>query len=82
MLEAFVAAAGGNVSGMDVVGDWSPVRVRGWLRRFLHLTEHPSLKVQPDVAAQCNEGTNLSLLNLLGAGVREAVPARVRRAAA
>jgi hypothetical protein len=61
ILDAFESACGGNLAGMDVVGDWSPVRVRGWLRRLLHLTEHPALTIDPATARRRNERTNLAL---------------------
>jgi hypothetical protein len=67
VLAAFLAAAGGNLLGMDVVGDWSPVRADGALRRVLHWTEHPPLTVDPAAAARTNEATNLALLRSLGA---------------
>ncbi|HYT93271.1 MAG TPA: hypothetical protein VEL76_31420 [Gemmataceae bacterium] len=85
VLEVFLAAAAGDLIGMDIVGDWSPVGVKGLLRRFLHLSEHPALDVSPAAAARCNEWTNLALLQLLRAHVREAVPEsplRVWRSAA
>jgi hypothetical protein len=62
ILEAFLRAAHGRLAGMDIVGDWSPVKVQGVLRRFLHLTEHPFLAVEPGDAAGRNEQTNLTLL--------------------
>ncbi len=61
VLEAFAAAAGGELAGMDVVGDWSPVRLRGWLRHLLHWTEHPSLTIHAEEAAHRNEPLNLLL---------------------
>jgi hypothetical protein len=85
ILEVFLAAAGHDLLGMDIVGDWSPVCVKGWLRRLLHLTEHPAQEVSPAEAVRCNEGTNLALLNLLEVRVLEAAPvepAKVRRPAA
>jgi len=69
-LHAFVAAARGNLAGMDITGDWSPVRVRGWLRRFMHWTEHPALAVDANDAARRNEQTNCALLD----AVRTALP--------
>jgi len=63
VLGAFVGAAAGNLAGMDVVGDWSPVRVQGMLRRFFHLTEHPPLAVNPHDATRRNEALNLALLD-------------------
>jgi arginase family enzyme len=65
VLDAFTAAAGGRLAGMDVTGDWSPVRVAGWFRTMFHLTEHPALAVDPDEARRCNERTNGRLLSLL-----------------
>lgn len=62
ILETFTHAAGGALSGMDVVGDWSPVRVHGWLRRMLHWTEHPPLALDAEEAARRNEALNLRLL--------------------
>jgi hypothetical protein len=76
VLEMFLRSAAGNLIGMDVVGDWSPVRLRGLLRRFLHWTEHPALAVDPEEAARRNERTNLTLLEtlqgLLGRTIRAA----------
>ncbi len=62
ILKGFVAAADGNLIGMDVVGDWSPVCVQGTFRRLFHWTEHPSLAVDPADAGRRNEATNLTLL--------------------
>jgi hypothetical protein len=67
ILAAFLSAARGNVAGMDVVGDWSPVRVRGALRHFLHLTEHPPLDIDPEAAIARNEAVNLGLLDMMRA---------------
>jgi hypothetical protein len=86
VLAAFVAAAG-NVSGVDVLGDWSPVRLGGALRRVLHWTEHPPLAVDPAEADRINERTNLvlfqSLVAILARGERrttQPAPAASRRA--
>ncbi len=62
VLEAFLMAADGIVAGIDVVGDWSPVRLQGIFRRLLHITEHPSLRIESFAATRVNEQTNLSLL--------------------
>jgi hypothetical protein len=51
-----------QLAGMDIVGDWSAVRVQGLFRQFWHLTEHPALKVDPIEACRCNEATNLTLM--------------------
>ena len=66
LLHAFVNAARGNVAGMDITGDWSPVRLRGWLRHLMHLTEHPALVIDGDDATQRNGQTNLALLEAVG----------------
>jgi hypothetical protein len=65
LLQAFVAAARGDLAGMDITGDWSPVRLRGWLRRFMHLTEHPALAVDVKDATRRNQQTNLALLDTI-----------------
>jgi hypothetical protein len=62
VLRAFVDAAQGRLAGKDIVGDWSPVRHGGQLRRVLHWTEHPTLAVDPAEACRRNERTNLVLL--------------------
>jgi hypothetical protein len=62
VLESFLMAAGGNLAGIDIVGDWSEVRVRGLPRRLLHLFEHPSLRIESFVATRANEQINLSLM--------------------
>jgi hypothetical protein len=62
ILKAFSNAAGGDLAGMDVVGDWSPVHLRGLMRRFLHWTEHPELAVSANEATRRNEAMNLRLL--------------------
>jgi hypothetical protein len=59
VLAAFIAAADRRLAGMDVVGDWSPVRLRGLGRRILHLTEHPRVKTMPEWANARNQQANL-----------------------
>jgi hypothetical protein len=71
ILAWFLRACSGNLIGMDIVGDWSPVRLRGVLRRILHLTEHPRLAVHPAAANTINPATNLTLLQC----VRSLLPA-------
>ena len=70
VLDAFTRAAGGRLAGMDVVGDWSPVRLQGWFRRLFHLTMHPSLAIDPKHANRVNQRANLRLV-----AERAAVPA-------
>jgi hypothetical protein len=62
VLAAFTEAAHGRMAGMDILGDWSPVRLQGLGRHLLHLTEHPGLHVLPQQAARCNQRTNVELL--------------------
>jgi len=69
VLTGFVTACGGQLAGMDIVGDWSPVRVRGLMRRWLHWTEHPALHVDPAEAAECNARTNQILIDTLRASL-------------
>jgi hypothetical protein len=68
IVDWFVSACEGRLAGMDIVGDWSPVRVQGPLRRALHWTEHPRLTVDPVKASQRNERTNLALLRTVSRG--------------
>lgn len=62
VVEAFTAAARGRLAGVDLVGDWSPVRVDGWFRKLLHWTEHEPRPVDAADAARRNEATNLGLI--------------------
>ncbi len=65
VLAAFLAASDGRLTGLDTVGDWSPVRVQGILRRGLHWTEHPRSRVDPVEAAARNQRINLALIDTL-----------------
>ncbi len=58
--------------GMDVIGDWSPVRTDGFFRWGLHALEHPSLRVNEAEAARVNQETNLSILQLMDRFLSEA----------
>jgi arginase family enzyme len=62
ILSAFTTAADGELAGMDVVGDWSPVHLRGWMRWLLHWTEHPRLAIDAKEATRRNEALNLRLI--------------------
>lgn len=73
-LDGFLRAAQGRLAGMDLLGDWSPVRLRGALRYFFHWTEHPRLEVEADDATQRNEWTNLALLETVRAQVAQLSP--------
>ena len=73
VLSIFLDAARGNLVGMDVLGDWSPVQVDGLFRWAFHMTMHPSLAVVPTAANQVNQRANLALVET----VRECMkPAR------
>ncbi|MSQ97309.1 MAG: hypothetical protein EXR98_22520 [Gemmataceae bacterium] len=65
ILQFFLKAAGNDLIGMDIVGDWSPVRTRGLVRRMLHYLEHPRQNVEAEQARLSNERTNLMLLKFL-----------------
>ncbi len=81
VLEAFGNAAGDDLAGMDLVGDWSPVEVQGGFRRLLHWTEHPSLTVDRRDARRRNERTNLALLAAAGLPLRGATVRQPMRVA-
>ena len=66
ILTWFIGAAGGNLIGMDVSGDWSRPRMRGALRNVLNLTEHSALRIQPQEAAAVNGRTNQALIETVG----------------
>jgi hypothetical protein len=65
LIDGFREACGGRWAGIDVVGDWSPVRVNGVFRYMFHLAEHPTLGISADEARRRNEPTNLALLQML-----------------
>jgi hypothetical protein len=65
VLQAFAQAARGHVLGIDVLGDWSPVILEGFLRRALHVLEHPARVIDPAEANRRNETTNRALLRFL-----------------
>jgi hypothetical protein len=62
VIDWFQAACGGRLAGMDVVGDWSPVRMHWGLRTLCHWTEHPSLNVTPEVATRINQSLNMAIV--------------------
>lgn len=72
VLSAFLEAARGNLLGMDVLGEWSPVRVEGLFRWAFHMTMHPPLQVDPAEANRVNERANLALLEMVGGCVKPA----------
>jgi hypothetical protein len=64
VLDVFARASAGVV-GMDVVGDWSRVEVKGVARRLLHWVEHPQLRIDAQEARARNEAMNVALVELL-----------------
>ena len=58
-----------SLLGMDVVGDWSPVRVSGLGRWLLHMTEHPPGEVDLQASQRLNEALNVSLVERMCGGV-------------
>ncbi len=67
ILQFFMKAAGNDLMGMDIVGDWSEVVTRGLMRRVAHRVAHPKREVDAEQARLCNERTNLMLLRFLNA---------------
>jgi hypothetical protein len=65
ILQFVLKAAGNDLIGMDIVGDWSPVRTSGLLRHLMHRYEHPRGQVDAEEARLCNERTNVMLLRFL-----------------
>ncbi len=65
ILQFFLKAAGNDLIGMDILGDWSPVRTQGMMRHLLHRFEHPRLKIDAEQARLCNERTNRMLVRFL-----------------
>lgn len=72
LLRVFLEAAHGNLAGMDVLGDWSPVRVQGLFRWAFHMTMHPPLAVERGSANRTNERTNLTLLETVRGCIQSA----------
>ncbi len=71
-----------DLAGMDIVGDWSPVKLQGCLRHFMHWTEHPNLRMDSAHATQVNERTNLAILaKIVGDAALQVRSASCRRAA-
>lgn len=65
LLDFFLKAAGNELAGMDITGDWSEVRTQGLLRGILERLEHPKLSIDASQARLCNERTNIMLLRFL-----------------
>jgi hypothetical protein len=76
VVQGFLAAARGRLAGVDITGDWSPVRLRDWPRRILHAFEHPVLTIDPAEAVRRNERTNLALADSVAAACATASAGR------
>lgn len=72
ILGAFLSAARGRLAGMDLLGDWSPIRLRGTGRHLLNWLDHPSPEHDLSAATQVNERANLALLDTVGTAARAA----------
>jgi hypothetical protein len=71
VLTIFLELANSRLAGMDILGDWSPVHLRGGMRKLMHLVMHPAIDVNPEQANALNQRTNLALLDTVmaaGAG--------------
>jgi len=65
LLDAFLAAAGGRLIGADVLGDWSAVRLDGWLNSLCERFERRRDQINPSTAAEINAAANAALCNAL-----------------
>jgi hypothetical protein len=65
ILSWFHEASHGRLAGVDVVGDWSAVRLRPGLRTICHWSEHPVLTIDPNLATQVNQTMNEAILDLV-----------------
>ncbi|HXY36498.1 MAG TPA: hypothetical protein VEI07_19840 [Planctomycetaceae bacterium] len=65
ILEAFLEAAGGRMIGADSLGDWSPVRLDGWLNRLCDWFDRRHRRINPIAAAETNAATNAALCRVL-----------------
>ena len=68
LVNVLLRLSGGRLLGMDVVGDWSPVRTAGLFRRLFHWTMHPPLCVDPPAALHRNAEINRAILAEVFAG--------------
>jgi hypothetical protein len=65
ILDAFLEAAGGQLAGADLLGDWSPVRLGSHLARVFDRLDHPSPQLDPSEAGGRNLRANATLLSTL-----------------
>jgi hypothetical protein len=69
VLRAFAGAAGA-ICGMDCLGDWSPVAVRGGLRHVMHWAMHEHRSIDSRSALRANQRSNLAILDAVNDGRR------------
>jgi hypothetical protein len=65
VVDWFLDAARGRLAGADIVGDWSPVRLRWGVRTLCHWAEHPKQRVDPVESAHVNVRANERLAECL-----------------
>jgi hypothetical protein len=65
VVATFVAAAEGRLAGADLLGDWSAVRLGGWINRACDWLDHPSPSPDPNEAATVNHQANAAFLEVL-----------------
>jgi hypothetical protein len=67
VLDVLLQISNQPVLAVDVTGEFSPVNVRGWFRRFLHYFQHSDKDNSQnfDDCNQINQTTNLALLQYL-----------------
>jgi len=65
ILEAFLAGASGRLIGADLLGDWSPVRLDGWLNSLCDWVERRHYHIHPVAAAETNATANAALCKVL-----------------
>ncbi len=64
IINFFARACDYRLAGADIVGDYSPCRVRRALRRVFHWVEHPKLSIDLARSREINSETNKVLLEL------------------
>lgn len=80
ILRTVIGSASGRVAGIDVVGDWSKVRLQGLTRRLFHWSMHPTLDVNAQVAAKTNGRTNSKILQTIAAAIDSAAAIKMHEA--
>jgi hypothetical protein len=70
VIHTFIRAAYGNVAGVDLLGDWSPIKTAGILRRILRRIEHHRPSVDAAEATHRNERANMEIVETVMAAAR------------